>query len=253
VRAGPLARKSVKVAALPLGVRSRRPGDVVVLLYHRVGPAVGEVEISPVMFERQLQHLAKYEQVRSLDDALANGHGGVVLSFDDGTPDFAESVVPLLDRYRLPAVLYLATALADAGGVTWTQLRDAVSTGLVTVGSHTHSHADLSRAREEEAEEEMRMSKEKIEDRLGIPCRHFAYPWAVGSPSADRVARRHFASAALHAWRTNRAGRIDPHRLGRVPILRADGGFFFAQKVRGRLNGERFVYRVLRRGPWERM
>ncbi len=255
MRAGPLARKAVKVAALPFGTgRPRGPGDVVILLYHRVGEEEAEIELSPESFERQLRHLAMRERVRSLDDVLDQGGGGVVISFDDGTPDFHETVVPMLARYRLPAVLYLATRLAESGaGITWGQLREAVATGLVTVGSHTHSHADLSRAEEQEAEREMRSRKDMIEDRLGVPCRHFAYPWAVGSPAAERVARHHFASAALHAWRTNRAGRTDVHRLGRVPVLRADGRFFFVQKARGRLNGEGLAYRALRRGPWERV
>jgi peptidoglycan/xylan/chitin deacetylase (PgdA/CDA1 family) len=129
-------------------------------------------------------------------------------------------------------------------------LRDAVDTGLVTVGSHTHGHVDLSRADERQADEEMRRSKELIEDRLGVACRHFAYPWAVGSDAADRVARRLFASAAVDAWRTNHRGRTDPHRLGRTPILRSDGSLFFRAKVRGLLDGERVAYRLLRRGPW---
>ncbi len=98
----------------------------------------------------------------------------------------------------------------------------------------------------------MRRSKDLIEDHLGTACAHFAYPWAVGSPAADRAARRLFRTAALDAWRTNRAGRIDPYRLGRVPILRSDGRFFFRRKVRGELDTEAWLYRALGRGPWGR-
>jgi len=231
----------------------RRPGDVVVLLYHRVGPSPSEIELPAQAFDRQLRELTAGERVLKLEQALANGHGGVVVTFDDGTPDFHRTVLPLLVEHRVPAHLYLATGLGgDGGGLTWSQLAEAVSTGLVTVGSHTHSHADLSRATEIEAEEEMRRSKELIEDRLGVPCEHFAYPWAVGSPAAERAARRLFRSAALQAWRTNRAGRIDRYRLGRVPILRSDGPFFFRRKVRGQLDTEAWVYRALGRGPWGR-
>jgi peptidoglycan/xylan/chitin deacetylase (PgdA/CDA1 family) len=123
---------------------------------------------------------------------------------------------------------------------------------LVTVGAHTHNHADLSRADEAAAEGEMRRSKELVEDRLSVACRHFAYPWAVGSDAADRVARRLFDSAALDAWKTNRRGRIDPYRLGRTPILRSDGETFFGLKARGFLDGESLAYRLVRRGPWGR-
>ena len=98
----------------------------------------------------------------------------------------------------------------------------------------------------------MRRSKELIEDRLQVPCEHFAYPLAVGGSAADRAARGLFRSAALDAWRTNRAGRIDPYRLGRVPILRSDGRFFFRRKVHGELDAEAWLYRALGRGPWGR-
>lgn len=254
MRAGPAIRKATKIATLPLGAwPPRRSGDVVILLYHRVGLEEVEIELPPWEFERELAYLAEHDRVRTLEEVLGGNVGGVVVTFDDGTPDFHEHVVPLLDRYRIPATLYLASRLAESGaGLTWSQLSEAVSSGSVTVGSHTHSHADLSLATESEAREEMRRSKELIEDRLGVPCHDFAYPWAVGSPAAARAARGLFRSAARHAWRTNRAGRLDPFELGRTPVLRSDGPFFFEQKVRGRLDGESVAYRVLRRGPWER-
>src|SRR5262249_51594993 len=142
---------------------------------------------------------------------------------------FHTTVLPRLVRHELPVLLYLATAQIDAGpdALTWSQLAEAVDTGLVTVGAHTHTHADLSHAGEREAEDEMRRSKELVEARLGVPCEHFAFPWAVGSPAARAVARRLFATSALDAWRTNRRASLDPHDLGRTPILRSDGLMFF--------------------------
>lgn len=178
-----------------------------------------------------------------------------MVTFDDGYRDFHEHVLPALVEHRVPATLYLATGLVGSralgrDALSWDQLREAAGTGLVTVGSHTHSHADLSRAAEREAEEEMRRSKEVIEDELGAPCHHFAFPWAVASPAAVRAARRLFRTAALHAWRTNTPETADLHRLGRVPVLRSDGLLFFRAKARGMLNGEAVAYRALRRGPW---
>jgi peptidoglycan/xylan/chitin deacetylase (PgdA/CDA1 family) len=259
-RLNPVWRKAVKAAALPLGAfGGRRTGDVLVLLYHRVGGGDGEIEVSPGSFERQLSHLAEQDRVLTLDQALdGEREGGVVVTFDDGYRDFHDRVLPLLARYRVPVVLYLATRLVSGAAghasgraaLTWSQLREAVSSGLVTMGSHTHGHVDLSKASEAQADAEMRRSKELIEERLGVACRHFSYPWGVGSPGADRAARRLFESAALDAWRTNRRDRIDRYRLGRTPILRSDDWLFFRSKVAGVLDGEGLVYRVLRRGPW---
>jgi len=237
----------------------RRPGDVVILLYHRIGPSRSEIEVDADVFESHLEDLAANEHVLTLDEALVGTEGGVVVTFDDGYRDFHNAALPLLVKHRVPAVLYLATSLVANGdgeasrdALTWTQLREAADSGLVTIGSHTHDHADLSKATEGESEDEMRRSKELIEDHLGTACTHFAYPWSVGSPAADRAARRVFRTAALDAWMTNRVGRTDPYRLGRVPILRSDGRFFFRRKVHAQLDTEAWLYRALGRGPWGR-
>ena len=164
-----LVLKAAKTAILPLGYRGRRrPGDVVMLLYHRIGAGGRQIDLSESALDRQLRYLSDRDRVLSLDQAVGSPNGGgVVVTFDDGYRDFHERVLPRLVRYRTPAVLYLATglvwgeALATRGqALTWSQLREAVSTGLVTVGAHTHGHTNLSQAGRREAEAEMRTSKE---------------------------------------------------------------------------------------------
>jgi peptidoglycan/xylan/chitin deacetylase (PgdA/CDA1 family) len=257
-----IARRAIKASALPLGVGDRvRRGDVVILLYHRVGSGTREIDLANQAFERQMAHLAEHAPPVTLDAALDGaGSGGTVVSVDDGYRDFCDHVLPTLVRHDIPAILYLATGLVSAGdpssphkgeALTWSDLREAVSTRLVTVGAHTHSHADLSSVSEQEAEEEMRRSKELIEDKLGIACKHFAYPWAVSSSAADRVVRGLFDTAALR-WQTNRRGLIDRYRLGRTPVLRSDSDSFFRAKVQGILDKEALAYRLLRKGPWGR-
>lgn len=254
-------RVGAKVAALPLGVASRRRrGDVVILCYHRVGVGDREIDVPERRFDQQLAAIAADGGAVSLDAALSNADGGLVVTFDDGFRDFHDVVLPRLVRWRIPAVLYLATGFVGVGdprsgvdrpdALTWELLREAVSSGLVTIGGHTHSHADLARATEHEADDEMRRCQDLVEERLEQPCRHFAYPWGKASPAAERVARRRFDTAALDAWRTNRAGEIEGHRLGRTPVFRSDSGVFFRAKSRGQLDAERFVYQVFRRGPW---
>jgi peptidoglycan/xylan/chitin deacetylase (PgdA/CDA1 family) len=246
-----VARRMVKTAALPMGaIRPRRAGDLSILLYHRIGDGPGEIEMPASLFERQLAALGADGGARPLEEGLAQG--GVVLTFDDGTPDFHTVVLPILVRFHVPALIYLATGGIDAGPgtLTWSQLAEALSTGLVTAGAHTHGHVDLSRAGERAADDEMRRSKDLVEDRLQAACEHFAFPWSVGSAAAQTVARRLFVTTALDAWRTNRRATLDPHRLGRTPVLRSDGVRFFRAKARGQLDHEGLAYRAARRGPW---
>ena len=214
-----LARKASKATLTPLGWPTRRRrGDVVVLLYHRVGPGGSEIELPVECFERQMRGSGR-RGARAHARRRPCRRSGRRRAWSRSTTGTATSTNGAAAARRStgcrPSSTWRPGSSRTAHGpspdaLTWTQLREAVDTGLVTVGSHTHGHTDLSRASEAEAEAEMRRSKELIEDRLGTACEHFAYPWAVGGVAADRAARRLFRTAALDAWRTNRAGRIDP-------------------------------------------
>jgi len=241
-------------AALP------RHTGVTVLIYHRVGGGSdSQVDLPVDEFDRQMAHLAEHTTVVTLDDAVASlaagrpdeDHDGsrVVITFDDGTDDFTDHAVPVLVKHSLPATLYAATSFIDAGTTfpwgapptSWTALRDATATGLVTIGSHTHSHWLLDRLDPAAIADDLDRSIELIGTHLGTAPAHFAYPKALpGSPQAEIAVRRRFTSAALAASRVNRPGRTDLHRLWRTPVQRADGFEFFTAKADGglRLEGE---------------
>lgn len=241
----------------------RRPGrGVVVLAYHRVGGgSESSVDLDRGLFEEQMAMVASEAAPVSIDDGLRAleaaerpARDPIVLTFDDGTADFAEQALPVLVAHRLPVTVYVATEFVETGAafttgapmLSWGALRDAVSTGLVTVGSHTHSHALLDHASQDVATDELDRSIQLIEERLDVPVRHFAYPKArMGSPAADVAVRSRFDSAALSGTRANRYGRTDPYQLSRSPIQQADGTEWFRRKLRGGLRLEGDLRRVL--------
>ena len=235
-------------------LRPPAPG-IVVLIYHRVGRRTSlDVDLPLPVFEAQMELLATTRRVVSLDDALQalerprdHDDDPVVITFDDGTADFADLVVPVLDRYRIPATLYTATDFVDRGRlfpddgqpISWSALRDAHATGLVTVGSHTHTHALLDRLPPAEVDAELDRADDLIGEHIGVRPDHFAYPKAVaGSSPAEAAVRRRYRSAALAGTRPNRYGRTDPHRLARSPIQTSDGMTFFAAKIAGGMHLE---------------
>ena len=250
------ARSLVKrAAAIADGFRPRHRG-VVILLYHRVGGRSGlQVDLPADLFARQMEALAGDGRLTGLGDALdalehleTPSKDQVVVTFDDGTADFVDVALPILERYSIPATLYLATDHIERGvpfphdGVplSWDALQDALSSRLVTVGSHTHTHALLDRLPQRAVEEELDRSVQLIGDRLGVAAVNFAYPKAVrGSASAEAAVRRRFRSAALGGNRVNRYGSADPFRLARSPIQVSDGMRWFERKVEGgmRLEG----------------
>ncbi len=247
----PVRRLAKGAAAVYDRVRPPEPG-IVVLLYHRVGARSSlEIDLPSALFEEQMAGLAADARVVALDDALACLDGPppmpevpapVVVTFDDGTADFADVVLPVLARHQVPVTLYLATAFVEEsrpfphGGVplSWSALADAVGTGLVTVGSHTHTHALLDRVAVDRAAGELDRSIGLIRDRLGVDPAHFAYPKALAGtpPVAAQVARR-FRSAAVAGTRANPYGRTDPLRLARSPVQTSDGMRWFERKLNG--------------------
>ncbi len=198
-----------------------------------------------------MEALAASGRVRSVDDALdaldrpapADPDADpVVVTFDDGTADFAELAHPVLERFAIPATLYVATDFVDRGvdfphggrPLSWAALADTAASGLVTVGSHTHTHALLDRLPAAAIADELDRADALIAEHLGGPIRHFAYPKAVaGSSPADAAVRARYRSAALAGTRPNRYGATDPFRLARSPIQTSDGMRFFTAKVAG--------------------
>jgi peptidoglycan/xylan/chitin deacetylase (PgdA/CDA1 family) len=258
-----LTQRIAKSAALVPGLlQVSRPG-LTVLLYHRVGAGERNIDLGAEAFDLQLAYLARHARVvpfgdglrRALDPALDEDL--VALSFDDGTDDFHAVVLPILVKYGLPAIHYIATApvdercpypswagTSDAQAMSWSQVNECVSTGLVSIGSHTHTHADLDRIPSEQMDDELRRSRELIEHHTGRACPDFAYPHAMTSPPAEAAVRRHYATAAVGGWRKNPRGRTDPYRVRRVPVTRADGPVYFRAKVRGRMAAEAALYRI---------
>jgi peptidoglycan/xylan/chitin deacetylase (PgdA/CDA1 family) len=256
--------RGVKAAA-SVADRFRTPDcGIVVLLYHRVGGGSGhEMELPPDLFERQLEVLSEVEVI-DLPTAVASlasadqgsiGPPPAVVSFDDGTVDFVETALPLLVRYSIPATLYVATRFVEErrdfprGGVplSWGALRDALMTGLLTIGSHSHSHALFDRITPGEAETDLRRSIDLVADRLGVVADHFAYPKAaLPLEAVESIVRRLFVSAAIGGNRANVPGRTDLHRITRSPIQASDGMRYFDAKLAGGLALEERLRAALR-------
>jgi peptidoglycan/xylan/chitin deacetylase (PgdA/CDA1 family) len=257
------SRTAIKMAAAAVDTVRRPAAGLVVLIYHRVGRRTPvEVDLPTPLFSEQLAYLGDRHDVVTLSDGLSRlrteseRRPMVAVTFDDGTADFAEVAVPVLVEHRVPVTLYVATEFVDEGRdfpddgtpLSWSALRDAVSTGLVDVGSHTHGHALLDRLPADRIDDELDRSITLLEEQIGVRVAHFAYPKAVmGSPAADSAVRARFDSAAVAGTRVNPYGATDPYRLARTPIQVSDGMRWFRRKVAGGMRFEDDVRRIVNR------
>ncbi len=254
-------RRVAKRLALTVDAALPRTDGVVILSYHRVGRrTLSPVDMDRGMFRDQMQYLAEGRSVIDMDSAVEvisdpdSPHGSKVVTFDDGTADFVDEVLPVLVEFELPATLFVATAHVDLdrefpGGakpISWDGLRECVSTGLVTVGSHTHTHALLDRTDYLSAQLELDTSIGRIREEIGISPLHFAYPKALpANPESEEAVRSRFHSAALAGTRANQPGLTDPWRLQRSPIQNSDEWDGFVRKTEGGMRAEDDVRRVL--------
>jgi peptidoglycan/xylan/chitin deacetylase (PgdA/CDA1 family) len=244
------------------------PG-LVILIYHRVGgDSKLDVDMPVSQFDEQMAWIAATGRVATLEgalDALASGTArpdgavrtsDIVVTFDDGTADFVDHALPVLERHRIPVTLYLATAHVDEGiefpeggtPLSWAGVADACATGLVAIGSHTHRHRLLDRLSPAEIDDELDRSVALISEHTGRGPLDFAYPKAVpGSDVAERAVRARFRSAALAGTRPNAYGATDPYRLARSPIQVSDGQRWFVRKADGGMALEDELRRLLNR------
>jgi peptidoglycan/xylan/chitin deacetylase (PgdA/CDA1 family) len=111
------------------------------------------------------------------------------------------------------------------------QLRDA---GMI-IGAHTATHRILAGAPRSEAIEEVIRSKRDLEDVLGEPVQHFAYPNGHVDENVDEVAIQIAAAAGFRSASTSRRGIVTResavHNLPRQGVNASLGFSGFAYKL----------------------
>jgi peptidoglycan/xylan/chitin deacetylase (PgdA/CDA1 family) len=76
----------------------------------------------------------------------------------------------------------------------WNELRQASDAGF-TIGAHTVTHPYLTAIAETAAATEMRISRDSIEQRIGVPVTSFAYPYGSWNATVARLAGEIFERA----------------------------------------------------------
>ncbi len=125
----------------------------------------------------------------------------------------------------------------------WDELRELSHDPLVTIGAHTRGHYALAKLSETEAEAEMAQSIERVENELGLPCRHFSYPYGCARSAGER--EFHLAEElGIETAVTTQKGLIHPehaHELTALPRLSLNGDFQDLRYVNALLSGVPFA------------
>jgi peptidoglycan/xylan/chitin deacetylase (PgdA/CDA1 family) len=109
-----------------VGLKKREQATARILYYHRVNddndpyfPA-----IPTALFEAEMRFLSKRYRVVSLAELLCRLAAGpaepvLAITFDDGYRDNYQNAFPILQRYELPATVFLTTGCMDTGEPLW--------------------------------------------------------------------------------------------------------------------------------------
>ena len=202
-------------------------GRSVILTYHSLDDSESVISIPPSLFRQQMEFLAASGMpVVPLDQAL-HRPGSVAITFDDGFCNLLDHAVPVLERLRLPATIFVVSefcgrnnswpsqlhGVPDLPLLSWDNL--SALPPLISLGAHTMTHPDLRRLSAEECERELCECQGQIEQHLGRPVRCLAYPYGASSPQVRSLADRHFELAVGTSLRflSTRSSRLDLPRI----------------------------------------
>ena len=151
---------------------------VPVLVYHEVGAKKRDwADVSATEFAGQMSDLTKANahpiSIQDFYDHFATGKPlpfrAILLTFDGCAASQFENALPLLERLRFPAVFFAPTDWIGRPGIaTWEQLRQAIQTGLITIGSQTASNPpNLTNLDDAAIATELSQSRRVLQEKLG--------------------------------------------------------------------------------------
>src|SRR5499433_2290316 len=103
-------------------IKYRYASRALILMYHRVTELPNDpylLAVTPKHFAEQLEVIRRYGvtmTLRQMVEALQDGKvpkRGVVVTFDDGYADNLYSAKPLLERYDIPATVFVTTGYVE--------------------------------------------------------------------------------------------------------------------------------------------
>lgn len=183
----------------------KKPAPYVVILnghmvnWHHDNEADGE------RFAKQLAELHKYCDFVNFEDAVRMivNHEEVkrctvAFTFDDGWRDCYTQIAPQLEKYEVNAMFFINPNFADAADnndvayienftvnttkspgkhpMTWAQIKELLDRGFL-FGAHTLDHYCINDNNIEELEHQIGDCRKVMEEKLGVPCEYFAFPY----------------------------------------------------------------------------
>ena len=231
--------------------------SVPILMYHEISarpdPRYRKYTLTPQELERQLDWLGAHGyRTVTLDDVLAAWRGTqplppnpVAITFDDGGRDCIEHAVPALATRGFTATFYIVAGVVggpmrwlkqeigfELQAADWPALWAAEKMGM-RCEAHSITHPRLGQVDAATCRDELARGRAMLEDGLGHPVTHLAYPFGSFSDQTLAIARETgYATACTTMEAIASTPDDDLLALPRVPILGTESFKEFTHRVR---------------------
>lgn len=221
---------------------------VPILMYHHIReftekmtPIARGLTVTPESLEKQLSYFKneKYTSL-TLDQLLqyissgqASPKKSIIFTFDDGYRDFYQNAFPLFKKYNFHATIFLiANDLEAPDYLTWDQIHEMDTSGLIEFGSHTLTHPELSKESVTDQKKQITESKELLEKKLHKKITFFCYPYGKYTKVTIALVKDAGYAGALTTHFGISHGLSNMHEMPRVRIGDGDTDIHLQKKMK---------------------
>lgn len=230
-------------------LNSRKNQYVNVIYYHDIvdGPGSTYMKLPFGKFKRQMEYLKnngwqtlRFDDLRTNEDCLcSNTKKAVLITFDDGWASNYDMIFDYMHRSGLKYNIFLEVGKIglDPNYLTWEQVKEMHTSGIVGFGAHTFNHPNMSDISELDLSIEIDKANQIINQQLGITPRDFCFPYgAYSHDSLSALVDRHsydriYTSDLRYSYPMD--GQII---FGRNAISDAESFNVFKHKLKGNFN-----------------
>jgi peptidoglycan/xylan/chitin deacetylase (PgdA/CDA1 family) len=239
-------------------VKIENAQKLVVLMYHRVGAANNAWErkycVSPERFTAQMRALANrgmnavgiHDFVAWLEAERELPEGSFLITFDDGFRGVRDHAMPVLERYRWPASVFLVSDLigkqdewtrpSNPDGVTYPlldieEIQDMAKRGI-SFQSHTRAHPSLPTLNDVQLNEELVGSRAALRALLGRDIEFLAYPFGHLDDRVEAAARAAGYRAAFSTQPGFNRRHVNRFRIRRIDVFGTDTPAALLRKIK---------------------
>lgn len=236
--------------------------SIPVVMYHHIMPEIKELNVTPKVFEEQISALKRHgwktldgcEFLYLMQNPAKQRGKCVLLTFDDGFLDNYIYAYPILKKYKMKAMLFVATDFIVDLDIkrknfkpiehkeiwklahterkyevmcTWNEIREMQEEEVFDIQSHGHTHEIpefIKKNDYEKLKDDLMLSKDLLKKYLNKEPLHLAWPKGVYNDMAIKTAKE-VGFKALYTTQRG-ANTEDLFNVKRIAVKCKGSGWF---------------------------